>query len=132
MNRDNNNFFIISGPCSFESEEQINEYFLRFPEASHLRAGIFKMRTKKDNFQGLRAEGISPMVHLKQQRPFELVSEVVSEESVDLLSDVCSIFQIGARNMYNYDLIRYASTKGKPLLLKRSFSATIDEWVSAA
>ncbi len=127
-----NTFTIISGPCSFEGQDQIREHLDCLETSKYLRAGIFKLRTNKDSFQGLRARGIEQMSALKVDHNFCLVSEVVSMQSLEALKDVVDIIQVGTRNMYNYELLKELSKQSKPVILKRGLSATIDEWVQAA
>ncbi len=127
-----NTFTIISGPCSFEGSEQIKEH-LNFLEVSqYLRAGIFKLRTNKKSFQGLREEGIEKLSKIKEEYNFHLISEVVSLGSLEALKDTVDIIQVGTRNMYNYELLKELSKQDKPVILKRGMSATLDEWIQAA
>ena len=127
-----NTFTIISGPCIFEGSKQIQEHLDCLETSKYLRAGIFKLRTNKDSFQGLRLEGINQMSTLKSNHDFYLVSEVVSMKSLELLKDCVDIIQVGTRNMYNYELLKELSKQSKPVILKRGLSATIHEWVQAA
>lgn len=124
-------FRVISGPCAFESVSQIQS-FLDQTHSKLLRAGIFKLRTSPTSFQGLREKAIDYIRDLKKNNDFCFVSEVVSEASVELLEPVVDVFQVGARNMYNYELLKYLNKFNKPIILKRSFSATLEEWLSAA
>lgn len=97
-----------------------------------VRAGLFKMRTSPSSFQGLREDGIKIIKELKETQQFDFVSEVSDPRQIEALSEVTSVFQVGARNMYNYELLKELSLTGKPVLLKRAFSATIKEWISSA
>ncbi len=127
MNKD---FTIISGPCSFESIDQIDKHFNEL-DSQFLRAGIFKLRTAHESFQGLRSKGISDIRDLKEKYKFKFVSEIVSKESLENIAEITDIFQIGTRNMYNYELLKEVSKYKKKTILKRAFSATIDEWIKA-
>ena len=128
-----NSFTVISGPCSLESYDHIDQYFERFDQMKYLRGGLFKLRTQAKSFQGLRSEGTDIIRKLKKNHAFHFVSEVVSIESFEALKNTTDIFQIGTRNMYNYELLKYISANTeKPIILKRAFSATLDEWLSAA
>lgn len=133
MNMYNNNqILIISGPCSLESTEQMQEHLERYKNHQYLRAGLYKLRTSAESFQGLREDGIKIIKELKKKYKFKLVSEVVSSQSLELLSEVVDIFQIGTRNMYNYELLKKLNHYQQPVLLKRGFSATLNEFVEAA
>lgn len=122
----------ISGPCSFESKAQIEEHFKQFPSHTWLRAGVFKLRTNPQSFQGLREDAIDDLKELKERFKFKLVTEVVSNHSVDLLNDITDVFQVGTRNMYNYELLKYLNNFKQPVLLKRGFSASLNELINAA
>ncbi len=126
-----NEFTIFSGPCSLESEQQL-ECQLRDLKTKYVRAGIYKLRTEATSFQGLRSEGIDIIKNLKKKYDFKLVSEVVSQNSAEELQPIVDYFQVGTRNMYNYELLKSLNTFGKPIILKRGFSATIKEWIAAA
>ncbi len=123
---------IVCGPCSLESETQIQSFFQSFSTMRYLRAGIYKMRTSSKNFQGLREKGVEIIKSLRRHHSFQLISEVVSPESLEILDPVCDIFQVGSRNMYNYELLKELSKTGKPILLKRAFTATLQEFIYAA
>ncbi len=131
----------IAGPCAVESKEQL----LRIAEeikktgAHILRGGVFKPRSSVHSFQGLGAEGLEEaeeaLVWLHEAgEKFELavISEVRGEAQVDLVAEYVDILQIGARNMYNQDLLTKVAKKGKPILLKRHFGAGIEEFLSFA
>lgn len=98
----------------------------------HFRGGLFKMRTSPNTFQGLREEGHQLIREAKAQSAFSFVTEVSIPEQVDLLADVADIYQVGSRSMYNYELLKKLSRTSKPVVLKRAFSATLEEWLSAA
>lgn len=124
-------FTLISGPCSLESENQIDKQFENNCW-KYLRAGIYKLRSSPHTFQGLREEGIELIKNLKKKYNFSLVTEVVSEASLEALLPVIDCIQIGTRNMYNYELLKLISKTDKHIILKRAFSATIFEWIEAA
>lgn len=126
-----NQFTIFSGPCSLESEQQLQSQ-LEEIGTQFVRAGIYKMRTESESFQGLRESGIELIKNLKKKYSFQFVSEVVSEVSALELLPVVDYFQVGTRNMYNYELLKTLNSLDKPIILKRGFSATIKEWVAAA
>lgn len=90
------------------------------------------MRTSSKSFQGLGDEGLNLVKNLKKEIPFDFVTEVTDARQIESLNEVTSIFQVGARNMYNYELLKELSKYGKPVILKRGFSATISEWLGAA
>ncbi len=125
-------FLVISGPCAVESEEQLKAV-LSTPDAPKLlRGGLFKMRTSPDSFQGLREEGAKLIAKLQEEINFQFVTEISDPRQIEVLEPITSMYQIGARNMYNYELLRELATLGKPVLLKRAFSATIKEWLGSA
>lgn len=125
---------LIAGPCSIESKEHIiNEAkTLKSMGLDILRGGAFKPRTDPNTFQGL---GFSAVEYLKEaseniNTPF--ITEIVSEDDVEEMAKYVDIFQVGSRNMYNYELLKKLGKTGKPVLLKRGFSATIEEWKLAS
>lgn len=125
-------FLVISGPCAVESEDQLKSV-LDSPDApSALRGGLYKMRTSPDSFQGLREEGAKLIAKLRQEHSFSFVTEISDPRQIETLDPITDMYQIGARNMYNYELLRELSVLGKPVLLKRAFSATIKEWLGSA
>lgn len=125
-------FIVISGPCAIESEEQIKTV-LDGPDAPKvLRGGLYKMRTNPDSFQGLREEGAKIIAKLQEENQFQFVTEISDPRQIETLDPITSMYQIGARNMYNYELLRELSALGKPVLLKRAFSATLKEWLGSA
>jgi len=126
-------FFL--GPCSIESKEQLTrtcEFFKKHEIKYVLRGGLFKMRTAPDTFQGLRNEGIELVKTMKEKYGFLYASEVSSLEQVEAIKDIVDYIQVGARSMYNYELLSALGKYNKPVILKRGFSATIEEWTKAA
>lgn len=126
-----NNFLIIAGPCSIESEAQMNELMDSPAFSPVVRGGLYKMRTNPDSFQGMREKGVELVAKLKTERDFDFVTEISDPRQIELLDPITSVYQVGTRNMYNYELLKELSTLGKPVLLKRGFSATLKEWIGA-
>ena len=89
------------------------------------------MRTNPDSFQGLGPEGISIIKELKDKYNFEFITEITDPRQAEILAPVVDSFQVGSRNMYNYDLLRELNNYNKPVLFKRAFSATVKEWLNA-
>ncbi len=127
----NSDFIVISGPCAVENHNQMKEIINAEIKPTFIRGGIFKMRTKRSSFQGLGAEGIEIIKHLKSISPFKFITEITDPRQIDLLLPIVDSFQVGARNMYNYELLKELSHLKKPVVLKRAFSATIQEWLGA-
>ncbi|MBZ0189249.1 MAG: 3-deoxy-7-phosphoheptulonate synthase, partial [Candidatus Obscuribacterales bacterium] len=125
---------VIAGPCSVESLEQ----FLNIAEAvkesgaTMLRGGAFKPRTSPYEFAGLGKEALAYLSEAKKLTGLPVVSEIMSVRQLELSIEHIDVLQIGARNMYNYELLKEAGLTGKPVLLKRSMSATVDEFLHAA
>lgn len=125
---------VIAGPCAVESREQILETarIVRSSGAVALRGGAFKPRTSPYSFQGLGEEGLKYLKEAGETYGMPIVTEVVATEYVDLMESYVDLFQIGARNMQNFELLKKVGRTGKPVLLKRGLSATIEEWLMAA
>ncbi len=128
------NFVVIAGPCSIESEEQLLTTALSVKEsgAAVLRGGIWKMRTSPTSFQGLGTDALAYIKTVKQKTGMALVSEVVDPRHIEGIFDLVDAFQVGARNMHNYELLKELGKQSKPVILKRNFSAYVDEWLKAA
>lgn len=124
--------FLIAGPCAVESETQMRQILMNENRPTLIRGGIHKMRTNAKSFQGLGDEGLDLIRKLKKEFAFDFVTEVTDPRQVESLLDVTSIFQVGSRNMYNYELLKELSRYDRPVILKRAFSATIAEWLGAA
>lgn len=126
-------FGVIAGPCSVESEEQITTVATSVQKsgAGLLRGGAFKPRTSPYSFQGMGAEGLDLLRHARQQTGMPIVSEIMSTEHIPLFADV-DLVQIGARNMQNFELLKAVGRLGRPVLLKRGLSATLEELVMSA
>ena len=125
---------IMAGPCAVESEAQIMGIAaeLRDAGATILRGGAFKPRTSPYSFQGLGEEGLRLLARAREETGMAIVTEALDVAGVDMVAEYGDIVQIGARNMQNYPLLRRAGQAGKPVLLKRGLSATIDELLLAA
>ncbi|MDR2079424.1 MAG: 3-deoxy-7-phosphoheptulonate synthase [Treponema sp.] len=125
---------VIAGPCAVESREQIMETAARVRESGAviLRGGAFKPRTSPYAFQGLGMQGLEFMKAAGEAQGMPIVTEVVSPELADQMKDLTDMFQIGARNMQNFELLKKVGSLGKPVLLKRGPSATIEEWLLSA
>jgi 3-deoxy-7-phosphoheptulonate synthase len=125
---------VMAGPCAVESEAQILDiaHQLREMGATVLRGGAFKPRTSPYAFQGLGVRGLELLAKAREETGLAIVTEALDPEGADLVAQHADIIQIGARNMQNYPLLRRAGRTGKPVLLKRGLSATIDELLLAA
>jgi 3-deoxy-7-phosphoheptulonate synthase len=123
----------IAGPCSVEDEKQIREIAEGIKGAAHiLRGGAFKPRTSPYSFQGLGEAGLRLLKEAGQQVGLPVVTEVVSEQEVELVAGYVDMLQIGARNMQNYALLKKVGAQSKPVLLKRGLAATIEEFLLSA
>lgn len=125
---------LIAGPCAVESKEQIIRIAKKLKDLgiTYLRGGAFKPRTNPDSFQGLGDIGIEYLLEAKRITGMKIVTELMSIDQVRKYADLIDIIQIGSRNMYNYELLKAVGKLNKPVLLKRSFSATYKEWLMAA
>ena len=125
---------VIAGPCSVESREQILETArgVRAAGADMLRGGAYKPRTSPYDFQGLGEEALRLLVEARDETGFPIVTEVMSTEDVDAVSEAADILQVGARNMQNFPLLRRLARASRPILFKRGPSATVKEWLLAA
>ncbi|MDD4839884.1 MAG: 3-deoxy-7-phosphoheptulonate synthase [Clostridia bacterium] len=126
-------FQIIAGPCSVESEEQVVAiaHAVKAAGATILRGGAFKPRTSPYAFQGLRESGLDLLRIAKAETGMPICTEIMSEKYIDAFYDV-DIFQVGARNMQNFELLKELGKLRKPILLKRGLAATIEEWLMSA
>jgi len=125
---------IMAGPCAVESYEQIMEAAraVKKSGAQFLRGGAFKPRTSPYAFQGLEEEGLKLLKAAKDETGLQIITEVTSEKAVELSIPYVDMFQIGARNVQNFQLLREVGKSMKPVLLKRGSATTIDEWLNAA
>jgi 3-deoxy-7-phosphoheptulonate synthase len=129
-----NRVAVIAGPCSVENEAQIVSLARRLKElgATGLRGGAFKPRTSPYSFQGHKEEGLKMLATARQETGLAIVTEVMAPEHVPMVAEYADVLQIGARNMQNYQLLQAVGDSGKPTMLKRGMSATIDEFLLAA
>ncbi|AFV76614.1 phospho-2-dehydro-3-deoxyheptonate aldolase/chorismate mutase domain of gram positive AroA protein [Thermus oshimai JL-2] len=125
---------LIAGPCSIESEEQMmaTARFLAERGVKVLRGGAFKPRTSPYGFQGLGVEGLKLGRKAADAFGMVFVTEVMDTRDVEVVAEYADILQIGARNMQNFALLKEVGRAGKPVLLKRGLSATMEEWFYAA
>jgi 3-deoxy-7-phosphoheptulonate synthase len=130
----NNPPVYFSGPCSIESYEQLRRIAREVKEAgAHiLRGGAYKPRTSVHSFQGLGLEGLKHLQAVGKDLDMPTITEIRSETDVETVAKYTDVIQIGARNMFNQDLIESAARTGKPIFFKRGFSAQIDEYLSFA
>ena len=124
---------LIAGPCTLESYEKAlkDAQECKRLGIEYFRAGAFKPRTTPNSFQGLREEGIQILSCIKKEVGIKTVTELVSSEFLPLYEDV-DIIQIGSRNCQNFELLKQVALYGKPVLLKRGFGMTIQEFIGAA
>lgn len=124
---------IMAGPCSVESEKQLltTAHAVKKAGATILRGGAFKPRTSPYEFQGLGEKGLKLLAKARKETGLAVITELLSEHHVDLVGEYTDIFQIGARNAQNFQLIIAAAKTGKPVLLKRGLSMKIEEWLLA-
>jgi 3-deoxy-7-phosphoheptulonate synthase len=127
-------FVVIAGPCCIESRRQIAEaaHQVAAYGASMLRGGAFKPRTSPYAFAGMGWEAVALLAEASRSSGLPSVSEVMAPEQVGRMARSVDMLQIGARNMQNFDLLRAVGRTSRPVLLKRGFSATIDELLAAA
>jgi 3-deoxy-7-phosphoheptulonate synthase len=125
---------VMAGPCSAETDEQCqaSAAAVKRAGAKVLRGGAFKPRSSPYSFQGHGEAGLQMLRRAADTHNLKLVSEVMDVSQIDLVAKYCDIFQVGARNMQNYTLIRELGHARKPVLLKRGISATIEEWLLSA
>ena len=125
---------IMAGPCSVESNAQIEEVAKAVKEsgATILRGGAFKPRTSPYSFQGLEYQGLDMLCHAREITGLPIVTELMSPYDIDKFEDKVDCIQVGARNMQNFDLLKRLGKTNKPILLKRGLSATIEEWLMSA
>jgi 3-deoxy-7-phosphoheptulonate synthase len=127
-------FTLIAGPCSVENEDMIlkTAELLMSRGVRLLRAGAYKPRTSPYAFQGLGLEGLEILARVSERTGIGIVTELMDTDNADAVEGVADVIQIGTRNMQNFSLLRRVSRAGKPVLLKRGMSATLEEWLMAA
>jgi len=125
---------VMGGPCAVESERQLMEAAEVVARAGGtvLRGGAFKPRTSPYSFQGLGEKGLQILAAARERFGLAVITEAVDVESADVVVRYADVVQVGARNMQNYGLLRHVGRCGKPVMLKRGLSATIQEWLLAA
>ncbi len=127
-------FSVMSGPCSVESEQQIMESAeaVAAAGATILRGGAFKPRTSPYDFQGMAEDGLKLLAKAREHTGLAVITEVMSDRQVPLVAEYADILQIGARNMQNFALLKELGKCGRPILLKRGLSSTIKELLMSA
>jgi 3-deoxy-7-phosphoheptulonate synthase len=127
-------FIVMAGPCSVESEKQIMQAAEGVARAGAklLRGGAFKPRTSPYDFQGMEEEGLKLLAKAKRATGLSIITEVMSDRDVDLVADYADVLQIGARNMQNFALLKTLGKCNRPVLLKRGMSSTIKELLMSA
>ncbi len=128
------NCLMIAGPCSIESEEQIEQVaeFLKARGIRALRAGCYKPRTSPYSFQGLGLEGLKMLSRVRERYGFSIVTEARDATHIDEIIEHADMIQIGAKAMYDQGILRRCGKAGKPVLIKRGFGSTLQEFVQAA
>jgi 3-deoxy-7-phosphoheptulonate synthase len=129
-----NRVVVMAGPCSVESEEQMTACAEVVAEqgGSFLRGGAFKPRSSPYSFQGMGEEGLVIMRRAADAFGLGVVTEVMEAAQIEIVGRYADIYQVGARNMQNYSLLKDLGRTDKPVLLKRGLSATIKEWLMSA
>jgi len=125
---------VMAGPCSAENEKQVRTTAaaVRRAGAKIFRGGAFKPRSSPYSFQGLGEEGLRLLRDASRSEGMALVSEVMDVSQIAMMDQYCDIYQVGARNMQNYSLLKELGHARKPVLLKRGLMATIEEWLLSA
>jgi 3-deoxy-7-phosphoheptulonate synthase len=127
-------FTVIAGPCALENAEQVaaTATAVKTGGAHVLRGGAFKPRTSPYSFQGLGEMGLKLLAEQGKKHRIPIVSEVMDVAQLPLMLDYVDVLQIGARNMHNFSLLREVAKTNRPVVLKRGFGATLEEWLLAA
>ncbi len=127
-------FVVMAGPCAIESEPQALTIAraVKAAGAKIFRGGAFKPRTSPYSYQGLGEEGLKILKKVREETGLLIITEAMDHEVLELVAEYTDIVQLGARNMQNFTLLRQAGHCGKPVLLKRGMSATLEEWLMAA
>lgn len=125
---------IMAGPCSVESEEQIKDIAknVKAQGADILRGGAWKPRTSPYSFQGLRADGLELLNLAKKENNMPVVSEITNPVHIEMFMEVVDMFQVGARNMQNFELLKELGKTDKPVMIKRGFANTYEELLMSA
>src|SRR3954451_704274 len=127
-------FMMIAGPCTVEAREMLLDAArtVRDAGAQLLRGGAYKPRTSPYSFQGLGVEGLRFLQEAKEETGMPIVTELMDVRDIESVLEVADVVQIGARNMQNYNLLTEVGRSGRPVLLKRGLSATLEELLMAA
>jgi 3-deoxy-7-phosphoheptulonate synthase len=125
---------VIAGPCSVENRTMLHEtaHAVQTAGATILRGGAFKPRTSPYSFQGLGVEGLRYLAEARDRTGMPVITEVMEPSQVDIVAEYSDILQIGTRNMQNFSLLLACGRSSRPVMLKRGFGATIEEWLMAA
>jgi len=125
---------VMAGPCSIESRDQLIETAdsVAAAGATVLRGGAFKPRTSPYSFQGLGIQGLRYLAEVRDRTGLPVITEVMEPNQVDIVAEYADILQIGTRNMQNYSLLRDVGRVARPVMLKRGYGATVEEWLMAA
>lgn len=125
---------VMAGPCSVESIDQLREAAraVKAGGAEFLRGGAFKPRTSPYDFQGLAEDGLKMLRQVADEEGLKVVTEIVDKDDIELVGRYADLYQVGARNMQNFQLLKALGKAAKPVMLKRGLSATISEWLNAA
>lgn len=125
---------IIAGPCAVETEEQLllTAWEVSCAGGHILRGGAYKPRTSPHSFQGLEEEGLKLLAKAREKTGLPIVTEVMASEQVAMVAKYADMLQIGTRSMQNFPLLKAVGSIKKPVLLKRGFGATYEEWLGAA
>ncbi|OHD55790.1 MAG: 3-deoxy-7-phosphoheptulonate synthase [Spirochaetes bacterium GWF1_51_8] len=128
------NLWIVAGPCSIESEDQLRTVakFVKNAGANLLRGGAYKPRTSPYSFQGLGEEGLKLLKKIGEETSLATVTEVMDTADVELVAEYADVLQIGTRNAQNFSLLKQVGKLKKPIVLKRGMSQTIEEWLMSA
>ena len=125
---------VMAGPCSVESLEQLREAAraVKAGGAQFLRGGAFKPRTSPYDFQGLAEDGLRMLRQVADEEGLKVVTEIVDKDDIPVVGQYADVYQVGARNMQNFQLLKARGKTDTPVMLKRGLSATISEWLNAA
>jgi len=128
------NFLFCAGPCAVESKEIMEEIasYVKISKVNLLRGGAFKPRTSPYSFQGLGEEGLKILKETSRKHNIPFITEITDTKYVELVFKYADGFQIGSRNMSSFELLKEVGKTGKPVLLKRGMSATVEEFLNAA
>jgi 3-deoxy-7-phosphoheptulonate synthase len=131
---ENQPIVVMAGPCAVESEAQLKKAadIVKTAGARILRGGAFKPRSSPFSFQGLKEKGLELLDRTRKEYGMPVISEVTDTQEVDIMAQYCDILQVGSRNMQNFVLLSAVGKTKCPIVLKRGFSCTVTEWLTAA